>query len=669
MFLKNKTRILSAFLCVLMLLLSVPFAAFAAEGTVQRDISQTLVLEDLQAADGFSFLNYPVNHLASVEDCKLFNVVEFDGALYLYIYNPSCKALVEDSKLNQVQMATKYDTDQISEESKAKDYEKFDLQFVSVATGSKQNLFYKFKVLDHISADGKTIAQRVDPKSRRYDVSGITLLMEGSDAHEIAVDGTYIFTGEGKDLACNVKFLETISIDVQHSFWRSKTGEAVYLQNQVNTVWFNVPKSYLEDGSLKRIKADWYEYQTKWMVALSDFSTYYELSKFIGQEIEKDPAFNQDSDTTPCKYGLACLNSMFGNIQAVNHISMWSWNYAEYTEMAFANKVKELIYLFYVSNIEEFDPYQLSDGTITGSTLLDYMHIYSVNHPESGYLDVELVDGYKLVKDLFENDISDERKKDDERGKIQQGYSYYDFDINLDNSNWSSWDDVNNSLAADFLKWWFDIPDEQGKALDTIYTLTADDLVSEDDKVVADLLCIQVSDVPALRKSFAEAQENNEAVIIFRFAVSDYWSIPLTIFEYDAGIWNIDKKIEGEAYAAKQSVFLNFDVIQLGVEKDGEYIVIPVVADPVDIINPVTPPTVIPPDFDKGDQIALGVIMLIILVVIVLLAIFCPGALWWIFKIIFFPIWFIGKLLNWSAKLFAKRKLRKQAQKMQKKDD
>lgn len=51
-------------------------------------------------------------------------------------------------------------------------------------------------------------------------------------------------------------------------------------------------------------------------------------------------------------------------------------------------------------------------------------------------------------------------------------------------------------------------------------------------------------------------------------------------------------------YLAQQSVFLNFDIIQLTFKSEAEKMtVIPVVANPIDIIDPITPPT----DFSNED--------------------------------------------------------------------
>lgn len=77
---------------------------------------------------------------------------------------------------------------------------------------------------------------------------------------------------------------------------------------------------------------------------------------------------------------------------------------------------------------------------------------------------------------------------------------------------------------------------------------------------------------------------------MFRFATSDYYSEAVDIIELDSGFLWSDKHTEGQAYVATESVFFDFDIIQLTFNKEGDYTVIPVVSSPIDIINDITPP-------------------------------------------------------------------------------
>ena len=210
--------------------------AYAAESGVSFD--NTNVLDDLKSStvngQAFNVNNYPFNEngqlkvIDFVEYCYSYRANQRSNyGLYLYVYNPQGLNLSTDSKRNKVQMAVKYNSD-----GEATDYVKFDLQFCNKSTDSNyKNLFYKFKVADK-KVNDTTFADRVNSNERRYDISGIELLTYGAtNATDYAVNGTYKFIGfaEGygpdanakSTLVCNTQFLETIELEVKHTFYRT----------------------------------------------------------------------------------------------------------------------------------------------------------------------------------------------------------------------------------------------------------------------------------------------------------------------------------------------------------------------------------------------------------------------------------------------------------------
>ena len=126
-------------------------------------------------------------------------------------------------------------------------------------------------------------------------------------------------------------------------------------------------------------------------------------------------------------------------------------------------------------------------------------------------------------------------------------------------------------------------------------------------------MLVNYHDVSAIKECYNKAKAANEQMVLFRFATSDYYSSAVDIVEY-RGILK-DKLIEGEAYRAQESVFFDFDIIQLTFHKDGVYTVIPVVSSPIDIVNAITPPVQLPSDWEWW-QILLAVALLILLIVI-----------------------------------------------------
>ena len=230
------------------------------------------------------------------------------------------------------------------------------------------------------------------------------------------------------------------------------------------------------------------------------------------------------------------------------------------------------------ANIKTYDPYgdELEgSGGISSNVLQEYIYNYTAT-AESGYLQV----GDKRISaDLFEEDIDERRKVDNEAGKIQCGYSYYDFDIDADLQEMISWKDGEHS---EFVEWFYKTfgiyPTEESREFAPIYILQADDLIGTEE-AIADKLMIQVSEVTELKRRYRLAQTRGEQIVMFRFAVSNYTSSS-TVTPYDA---------MANAYCAQQSVFLAFDIIQLTFNQEGILKVISVVSNPIDIVGAVTP--------------------------------------------------------------------------------
>ena len=98
---------------------------------------------------------------------------------------------------------------------------------------------------------------------------------------------------------------------------------------------------------------------------------------------------------------------------------------------------------------------------------------------------------------------------------------------------------------------------------------------------------------------------------MFRFAVTDYFAGNVSIEDSrsETGLLINDK-----AYVAEETVFFDFDIIQLTFNKEGVYRVIPVVSNPVDIVGAITPPV----EFEGYQwwKILLAIIILILLVIL-----------------------------------------------------
>lgn len=662
-----RNKIYACFLVILLLissLFSMGFTTVSAD-TSELKFDQTNVMDDLRSSKTFNVLNYPF-YQSEKPEMFIINVVEYcysfdvlrqgNYGLYLYLYNPNGRDINTDMGVNKVQMAVGYNAD-----GSPNDYEKFDLMFCSKSEEKfYEGLFYKFKVIDHISADGKTVLQRVKSSARRYDISGFEILEKRqSRSVEYGVGGTYTFTGYAKGygayaneestLNCEVTDLETIELDVKHTFYRSKTSSlGAGHQNQLDTVYFSVPKRFIEEyGRLQRIKAEWYEYKTKEILVTSNKSFYNKASPYIGVNLGAVDEFGMQEYNESIYYSLG-INA--GDWGGGLHAAKWGWNLGKgYLHTA----CQALYYMFLVDSISEYDPYAevVEIGGIQSNDLYEYIKRYNKTY-NNGTLPIK---DRTISADLFESDIDDSRKIDNEHGKIQMGYSYYDFDADVDLQTLKSWSDTSPSFWENWVNFGLGAaftggPEETSITVAPIQILKETDLQGTNAEISSRLL-INSADVNALKSEYNDAvtinssSDEEKVVVLFRFATSDYYSQGVDIIELGEGFLWSDKMTSGQAYIAQESVFFDFDIIQLTFNKEGTYTVIPVVASPIDIVNDITPPVYLDDGLDWW-QILLAIIFLILVLWLLsitgILPLLVKGIIW----LILLPFRLIGKLLK-----------------------
>lgn len=636
-----------------------PNIAYAEEAL---NFDTTNVLDDLKSSsdggEAFNLNDYPFDES---KDIQVINFVEYcysykanmrgNYGLYIYVYNPKGLNLSTSSKSNKIQMASSYGAD-----GNPNDYVKFDLQFLSKSEDSNyKNLFYKFKVVDR-EINGTTFADRVNSNERRYDVSGIELMTYGANnATEYAVNGTFKFTGYsqgyGPDasakstLTSTVEYLETITLDVKHTFYRTKTSiKGAGYQNQLDTVYFAVSQRFFDTyGTLQRIKAEWYEYKTNDIVVTSNQDFYNKALPYIGVPTGPIDEYGMAGYIEDIHYS---LGQQAGDWGGGMNAAVWGWNLGNYY---LHPACQTLYYLFKVNDIEQYDPYAdtVSIGGVESNALYEYIKNYNKTF-DKGTLPIK--DG-TISADLFADDIDDYRKMDTEFGKIQKGYSYYDFDADVDLQKLTSWQEGNPSFWDNWLNWGLwdtifgKIPEEESRTISPIYTLKASDLNGSDEEI-AERLLINAADVPALKSYYNDAvtisgkDDEEKVVVLFRFATSDYYSAAVDIMELRTIL--PDKHTSGQAYRAWESVFMDFDIIQLTFNRDGVYKVIPVVSSPMDIVNSITPPVQMPDDGEWW-KILLAVLLIILLIIILF------PVLPWIIKGLF---WIISLPFKAIAALF-----------------
>ena len=596
----NQTSV-RAILVLLIISLLIPLTAFSpapvayAAGGDAVNFDSTDVMDDLNgsALNGvpFDVADYPYDKegelqvLGFVEYCySEYENLRGNYGLYIYIYNPALLDIATGTGSNRIEMATEY-----NEDGTPAAYNKFALQFCGVSDGVEANRFWKFKI-----ADSAYFLDKVSVNARSYYVSGVEIQAYGSELPvELPIRMQYIWTGfaEGYgsetagSLKCDVEQMETIELEVQHTSYitgMSSLGNGHY--NQIHTAYFAVPNYFFENyGRLQKIFAEWYEYKLKKMLVTSNHSLYDEASKYTGSILS-----GNEDETIPLHlwYGKETVSSSNSQNTAIE----WAYNdddsyeewwgidgmHVSYTRV---DSNDYMIPLVFFSEVE--DPYEIFEflnyfktaGGVDSNEVLDAIYAYS-NDLGNGYVDPS---DRKISKDLFYDYVDEGRVY----GFQQREVDFEDtFELDSYDSNHGWWDKV-----FDFGIFGKPEDIDIDLTVQPIYDVKETDLNGKDEEV-ADRLYINERDVDTF-KEYYNTYKDTHHIILFRFANTDYFSravgynVPNVVYSTEEGT---------DSYVCSETVFLNFDIISLTFNDDGEYRVFPVVSDPIDVVGDLEPP-------------------------------------------------------------------------------
>ena len=575
--------------------------------------------------------------------------------LYVYIYNPSKYALKKGDGYNKVNMAVEYDLNGLP-----KTYANLTLEYCDDSKG-----FYKFYILESGSLRSRVEDYVQKHGKRRYDIAGLQLTYINEDETDTqtkdrAYGYTYYFKGYAKEcdvnnpdentLSFSFENLETIKLDVKQTNYR--TGDFVdNVCDELNTVYFTVADDIFETyGNLQKIEAEWYEYKTKPVFVTSDMSAYNALKPYIGKNIGKK---NDD-------LGWSVAWEKWDIVTENVHNVYFDKGYNNRTlDNDYFENLVDWIRLCYFDDDAVFVPQidwlfprvgatKNSDYKVSKTEMMDYAKIYAAMYAPNSDKFVGAYGEYSM--NLFENSIDEDRlhlvqkhNKNATSGYVRQTIDVGDKDSLTVKKDQNWWD-----------KLWHGVQYEE-KGYDPIIVL--DDLSAlqaMNAEEFATEYLVNADEAENIKAHCENEIKNNGRVVLFRFAVTDYYASTA----YFEKIGNNDFT-DADGYVAQETVFLNFDVISLTFRSElGVGTVIPVVSDPLDIINGVDPS----PDLKNDNTpdwvylLVVGLLLILGLVALVFLGLFVGPALKIIWKVIWLPFKLIGALFKGIGKLFKGKK-------------
>ena len=150
-------------------------------------------------------------------------------------------------------------------------------------------------------------------------------------------------------------------------------------------------------------------------------------------------------------------------------------------------------------------------------------------------------------------------------------------------------------------------------------------------------------------KQFYNAEKEDKTVYLFRYQVNDYRAEEATLFKKGSVLGVPSWKItDTNAYFFKETVNLDFDIIDVTFSTGETETVIPVVSSPIDVIPDATAPVYTESDEEPAWLKWLKAVVAAVIIVVILV-IFGPLIFWLlklVIKIILWPFKAIAELIK-----------------------
>ena len=476
-------------------------------------------------------------------------------------------------------------------------YTKYPLKVLSMSgTGEHSRLWIKCRI--DVGADRLTTAFK-DKQERTYRLGEIELVV-GDKVRAFSLGGEWTYSGTtaGGDLTSRSTRISVIELDLHPLVYRGDAmDEKTYTYDQINSVYFSLPRDFEEKyGEIKSILCTWTEYDSGWILGCKTQEVYDMLTDrgAIGKKLTGyDKSLPKIMGTGRV---LGSLKNPFG------------WNPYPYS----------------------------SSGLLYFPDTLQWLVKYDGSKAKYGaMLETDLQEQMEAAWRAYNNG---------EKNYFSEGGKTRTVDIFTDESFTVKAHDPNAI-------WWQCIFSKDHGIMETSNQAFQRVTVNALKDPAANLL-VDKSYRDELSQALGVATAKGEDLMVLHFASCDYYSIPVIGEGYigDSGTWVNDGK--EDMYACREQVYMGFDIIQFTCEKDGEKVVVPVAAAPINVIGDLQ-------FFNAAKDVPKWVIILIAILILFAIVILCPSLLPIIIKIVILPIrllwWLLRAIGKGVAALFHKR--------------
>lgn len=603
----NMRMMAAAMIILLLLSCFAPPAAVAEEesgyASIRENYEKTDVMSDLEGVD---LTKYQGLKTVSVISFNEFGYMPEDMSgfgLYIYVFNDTGNQIV-NYDLNRVQLSV--------------DGSSYNKYRVTILDNTDDFTVYKLKI-----EDAASIGAAVNAEQRTYHVSGIELINTTTGLTDYAVSSVYKYTGapaleEGAEstLSCTVEQQDTVVItgleDRQTVYRTDMDNPNMQSHNQINSVYFAVDNYFIRSyGMLQSIEAEWWEYRTTPIVVTNNEDMYYSLMTYCNMYSEENPAPAIRNEEY---WGVGDWRSTsqggYGPLRRYN----WVYNIETYVSengngvQAFA-RPNNLYWILRTANWgDDLENYVVSQEELEERR-------FSFEQSQRAHFSEE-DNGYSYCIELFNTEVGDDRTAGYNRKVFDSTDPNDMIDFKEYDPNYRGWDKFKNIFG------WEDDFDEVLTDVSPIVLIdssNSDYYLSGSNEEIADKMLIAEEDVANFKQYVSSAVKNDETVVLFRFANTEYYSNIAHGYSPEDG-W-----VEDIAFTAEENVFLNFDIMTLGFYNGEKMTIIPVVSSPVDIISDVVGPALpdlLPwgdPEWGLMDYIYFGLMVVVAVLIFVVL--------------------------------------------------
>ncbi len=560
----------------------------------------------------------------------------WDGQVYLYLFNPSGKMISggtltcpdNDGKSTPFSLVPVMTMEDVSAE---------DWRFMKLeVTGHWWHQYEK-------NQDGS-----VNIHTRRRQITDLTLKFEDGSSKTFPYNGFFVIEDKQTDdkvTAKSVKgnFESKINLEINYTYYRTDTSpKGAYYHNQVDSIYFNVPK-YLEEsyGKLTDVKLSYQRARTSPMFVTDNAGIYNALK---GNLMKDATTYNSSIPE------LWWVQMMGGGTTTLG----LSYNIDLSKSNVKSNRViSPMRSVFYAKNVNA--GVRAADSSVSRDELNAWMYQYAKLYPDINYL--QGAKGqipshfFSSYDDVTTVNVATLGLKAE---SFATNHSFFDKLLNYGLSY------AINGSPSDY-----DLDLSQA----IVKIEAAHQIVGK-----SDVLYFAESDESNLRNCLAKADASDQSMYLVRFNVSQYYQRDLAA-RFNGKSYNDGD--ESVAYVAEQDIYLNLHVLELTYKNEsGVETTVPVTSNHIDCIADLTVeklPEQINQEagrdlfgalIDKFKQFGKILAMILGIVAVVLIAVFVVPVVSPIFKAIFNAI---GNFFRWIGEKFkgasAKRKQRRSGRK------